>query len=70
MSKTYLVGGMSCQGCVNSVTNAIKAAAPKAEVSVALDAEADSKVTVAGADDEAPVIQAISDAGFEFHGSA
>ena len=48
----------------------LKAAAPKAEVSVALDAEADSRVTVAGSEDEAPVIQAIGDAGFEFHGNA
>ena len=68
--KTYLVGGMSCQGCVNAVTNAIKAAAPLAEVSVALDAAADSLVTVAGSADEAPVIQAITEAGFEFHGNA
>ncbi|MDP6068508.1 MAG: heavy-metal-associated domain-containing protein [Alphaproteobacteria bacterium] len=70
MSKTYLVGGMFCQGCVNAVTNAIKTVVPQAEVSVALDAEADSRVTVAGSEDEAPVIQAIGDAGFEFHGNA
>ena len=64
---TYTVTGMSCQGCANSVTNAIKAAAPGADVSVDLDGK---KVTVDGFDDDAAVAQAVADAGFEYGGVA
>lgn len=67
MSATYNVLGMSCQGCANSVTNAIKAAAPGAEVSVDLDGK---KITVKGCDDTAAIAQAVDDAGFEYAGPA
>ena len=66
MSDTYSVNGMSCGGCANSVTNAIQAAAPGAEVSIDLDAKT---VSVEGASEEA-VKQAVTDAGFEFAGKA
>ena len=64
---TYTVTGMSCQGCANSVTNAIKAVAPDANVSVDLDGR---KVTVDGFDDDTAVAQAVADAGFEYGGVA
>ncbi len=67
MSATYSVLGMTCQGCANSVTNAIKAAAPGSEITVDLEAK---KVTVEGCDDQAVVAQAVDDAGFEFAGPA
>ena len=63
---TYRVDGMSCGGCAKSVTNAIKAVAPDAEVSVDLDAKT---VTVNGLDDAAKVAAAVDDAGFEFGGA-
>jgi len=65
MSETYKVIGMSCGGCVKSVTNTIVDAAPGAEVSVNLD---EKTVNVNGAD-EATVKQAVEDAGFEFSGT-
>lgn len=64
---TYTVNGMSCQGCANSVTNAIKSVAANAEVQVDLDAKT---VTVSGLDDESAIAKAVADAGFEFVGAA
>ncbi len=67
MSKTYKVNGMTCQGCANSVTNAIKAISPQSEISVDLDA---NRITVEGVNDDAIVAKAVDDAGFEFGGVA
>ncbi len=64
---TYRVNGMSCQGCANSVTSAIKAIAPTAGVEVNLEAKT---VSVEGLVDEAGVAQAVAGAGFEFSGLA
>lgn len=64
---TYRVDGMSCGGCANSVTNAIKAVAPEVEVAVDLEAKT---VSVEGALAAATVEQAVTDAGFEFKGAA
>lgn len=66
MSDTYTVLGMTCGGCATSVSNAIEDAAPGASVTVDLDAKA---VTVMGASEEV-VKQAVTDAGFEFSGTA
>ncbi len=66
MSATYSVLGMTCQGCANSVSKAIAAAAPGAEINVDLEAK---QVTVEGCDDQAVIAQAVEDAGFEFAGS-
>jgi copper chaperone len=63
---TYLVEGMTCQGCVNAVTNAIKTKLADAEISVELEG---GKVTVSGDDTDA-VVGAIEDAGFEYKGVA
>jgi len=66
MSKTYLVKGMTCGGCVRSVEAAIREQAPGAKVSVDLPT---GKVTVEGAD-EAAVKRAVDDAGFTWAGAA
>jgi copper chaperone len=63
---TYLVEGMTCQGCVNAITNAIKTRLADAEVTVELES---GKVSVSG-DDSTIVIEAIDDAGFEYKGVA
>lgn len=65
--QTYIVKGMTCDGCVNSVTNAIKYADPNAKVDVILDS---GRVTVAGTVDEAAIKTAVEDAGFDFEGRA
>jgi len=67
MSKTYKVEGMTCQGCANSVTNAIKAVAPDSEISVDLEA---NQITVQGLNDDAVIAKAVDDAGFDFGGAA
>lgn len=67
MSKTYNVNGMTCGGCASSVTNAIKGAAPDADVSIDLDAK---QVTVEGIDDDAVIEKAVGEAGFEYAGPA
>ena len=66
MSDTYKVDGMTCGGCANSVTNAIKNLASNAEVHVDLEAKT---VSVSGTDQDT-VKQAVEDAGFEFRGAA
>jgi len=66
MSASYLVDGMTCGGCANSVTNAIKAKEPDAKVEIDL---ATKKVTVDGIEDVA-VKAAVEDAGFDFLGAA
>ncbi len=63
----YRVNGMTCQGCANAVSNAIKAAAPAAQVKVDLAAKT---VTVEGQVAAATVAAAIKAAGFEFAGAA
>lgn len=64
---TYKVEGMTCGGCVNSVTNALKRAMPDVDVEVVLEG---GEVTVAGAHEEDQVRQAVEDAGFDFGGAA
>lgn len=65
MAKTYLVGGMSCGGCVKSVTNAIVSFYPTAEVRVELDAR---KVEVTGDVDDGQIATLVEQAGFDFQG--
>ena len=67
MSDTYLVSGMTCEGCVRAVTNAIERAIPGATVAVDLDS---GKVTIDGADGDKLVAEAVDDAGFTFGGLA
>jgi copper chaperone len=65
MAKTFKVSGMTCGGCVRSVEQAIKSAAPSASVSIDLPS---GKVTVDGADEHV-VAKAVDDAGFGFEGT-
>lgn len=67
MATTFRVDGMTCAGCARAVTNAIRAAAPDAEVEVDV---ARGLVTVAGAPAEAVVRNAVETAGFSFGGVA
>ena len=65
MSDTYLVSGMTCEGCVRAVTAAIERAVPGATVAVDLAA---GRVTVDGGGDGSRIAQAVDDAGFDFGG--
>lgn len=56
------VGGMTCDHCVRAVTDAVREAAPGAEVAVDLLA---GTVAVAGPADPARVTTAIEKAGYE-----
>lgn len=67
MTTTYRVLGMTCGGCANSVTNAIKALAGVSAVDVDLEAKT---VSVEGSLDSSAVEKAVTDAGFEFAGTA
>ena len=62
-SKVELqVSGMTCQGCVNSVTRVIHKADPRARVSIDLSSGRVEAVTSASAEHLA---QAISTAGYD-----
>ncbi len=65
--KIYVVKGMTCGGCVKSVTNAIQHADPAARVSVELES---GRVTIGGEMSEDSVRNAVEDAGFDFEGVA
>ncbi|TWB29093.1 heavy-metal-associated domain-containing protein [Nitrospirillum bahiense] len=67
MSASYRIDGMTCQGCARSVTKAIQAVAPSAEVAVDVEA---GVVTVTGPADGDQVKRAVEDAGFDFVGPA
>lgn len=65
---TYVVDGMTCQGCARSVTNALTAAL--GEVSVAIDLASKQVSVTPDPADLALVEQTITQAGFEFGGVA
>jgi copper chaperone len=67
MPTTYIVDGMTCGHCAQTVTNALKSVKDSAEIEVDLAAK---KVTVSGLDDESAIENAIEDAGFDFKGRA
>ena len=67
MAKTYIVDGMTCGGCSQSVTKALEGLGSGVSVSIELETK---KVTVDGLEDEAAIKQAVEDAGFEFLGAA
>lgn len=68
MSTTYKITGMTCGGCANAVTNAIKRLAPGAQVKVELGS---GKVEVTGAAIPEPELKrAIEGAGFGYAGPA
>ncbi|WP_085317882.1 heavy-metal-associated domain-containing protein [Derxia lacustris] len=62
MEHRFTVGGMTCQGCVRSVSAALQRVDPKAEVTVHLDTgvvEVKSELT------HAELAAVIDDAGYE-----
>jgi copper chaperone CopZ len=67
MDRTYRVAGMSCEGCVTSLTKAVRKRAPELDFRVQLQPGA---IVVHG--DHAPelIAQAIAAAGFAMEGSA
>jgi copper chaperone len=65
--RIYRVDGMSCDGCVRAVTNAIRKSDPSAFIHVDLRG---GTVSVAGAASEHQIRQAIERAGFEYRGAA
>ncbi len=66
MTTSYKVEGMTCEGCVRSLTRAIQAVKSDAEPAINLEA---GTVSVEGMD-EATLKHAIDDAGFDFAGEA
>ena len=66
-TSSYRVTGMTCEGCVRAVTNAIKGIAPTADVKVDLKS---NLVTVSDSVAASLVAQAIEGAGFGFAGKA
>jgi copper chaperone len=64
MSVTYKVEGMTCDGCVRSLTRAIQAVKSDAQVSIDLAA---GTLSVEDLEEE-KVSQAVEDAGFDFAG--
>ncbi|PKN58085.1 MAG: heavy metal transporter [Deltaproteobacteria bacterium HGW-Deltaproteobacteria-14] len=66
-TASYLVDGMTCNGCVRSVTAALNRALPDLGVNVSL---ADGTVTVSGRHTPEQVAAAVEDAGFDYTGPA
>ncbi len=66
-TKQYIVEGMTCGGCVKSLTNALNAALPNNSIVVELEG---GKVSVDGEHDIATVKEAVDDAGFDFVANA
>lgn len=66
MGNVYLVKGMTCEGCVRAVRNAVSRVAPGAAIEVDLDS---GRLTVSEAIDDATIARAIEEAGFEFAGA-
>ena len=64
-SKLYEIEGMTCEGCVGSVTRALEAAMPTTRIKVTLEG---GWVMVEG-DHEAEAVRAtVEAAGFDFKG--
>jgi copper chaperone len=65
--KTYTVEGMTCDGCVKTLTRALERALPSVKIDVTLEG---GKVNVDGEHTEEAVRQAVEDAGYDFVGGA
>ena len=66
MQRSYEVRGMTCNGCVKSLTRAIGNAAPGLGFQVSL--ENGGMVQVDGEHDETTIEKAVADAGFQYGG--
>ncbi len=67
MAKTYIVEGMSCDGCARTVQNSIKDMLPAAEVQIDLQSK---RLTVDGINDDDLVQKAVEKAGYTYAGLA
>ena len=67
MRISYIVTGMTCDGCARAVTNAVRRVSPNAQVEVDLAA---GRVTVDAAANDSDIAKAIEAAGFGFAGRA
>lgn len=65
MEATYKIQGMTCQGCVRSVTSAIQRIDPGLTVEVSLE---EGIAKVRGQAGDAAVKEAVEGAGFDFGG--
>jgi len=66
MTTTYKVEGMTCGGCVKSLTTALEEALPSAKIAVQLEG---GLVRVEGDHEAKTVEQTVDDAGFDFAGA-
>jgi copper chaperone len=66
-SQSYVVKGMTCDGCVKSVTKALQHADSTAQVSVDLES---GRVNLQSVLSDDAVKTAVEDAGFDFEGRA
>ncbi len=64
---TYRVEGMTCEGCVKSLSNAIAKAMPQAKVQIDLD---QGLVAIDGASDDGRMATLVENAGFTYQGVA
>ncbi len=64
-TTTYKVKGMTCGGCVATLTRALQQALPEAKVEINLEG---GLVRVEGSHTPAAVSQAVQDAGFDYGG--
>lgn len=65
MTNIYHVAGMTCEGCVRAVTNAIQLADPKAAVEVDLS---NGEISIDSQLDSTAIAMAVDGAGFTFEG--
>jgi copper chaperone len=65
MTKTYKIDGMTCGGCVSSVTKALGAVVDAQTIAVSLD---EGTATITAEHDESAIKTAVEDAGFDFGG--
>ena len=65
MEKTYIVEGMSCNGCAHAVENSIKEMFPAAQVQIDLQG---NRVVIYGTNDDGKVQKAVEKAGYRYVG--
>lgn len=62
---SYKVAGMTCAGCVRSLSNVLHAALPQVRIDIQLEG---GQVRIDGPHDPAAVKQAVAQAGFDLLG--
>lgn len=67
MTTTYRIEGMTCDGCVRSLSKALTSALPDREIEVILK---EGLARVSGKPDDVAVEEAVEGAGFDYAGRA